>query len=260
MVRHDSDSLRLGPKDLRGSRLRCLMLTSLSRERVAQALTALVKPFALVSPKDFWMPGGFLKPDEAKLGETPGFLCAEHREMAMAWWLKVRHQNANTPNWDIASTCTIGNKQGLILAEAKAHDKELRTEGKRKTRKTNKDNHNQIGAAIRQANNALNDILPGWALSRDSHYQLANRFAWAWKVTDLGCPVVLVYLGFLNATEMEDQGRPFSNHQEWRGCVQAHSNDVVPIEAWGSLLDVGSTPLVPLIRSAEFSITSSGNQ
>ena len=120
LVRHDIDSPRLGQKDLRGSRLRCLMLTSLSRESVAQALTSLVKPFAVVSQKDFWMPGGFFKPDEAKLGETPDFLCAEHRELVMAWWLKVRNRYTNTPNWDIASTCTIGNKQGLILVEAKA--------------------------------------------------------------------------------------------------------------------------------------------
>lgn len=85
MVRHDSDFLGLGPKYLRGSRLRCLMLTSLSRESVAQTLTALVKPFALVGPKDFWMPGGFLKLQEAKLGGTPGFLCARHREIVTGW-------------------------------------------------------------------------------------------------------------------------------------------------------------------------------
>lgn len=35
---------------------------------------------------------------------------------------------------------------------------------------------------------------------------MSNRFAWAWKLATMEVPVVLVYLGFLNATEMGDQG------------------------------------------------------
>ena len=41
-----------------------------------------------------------------------------------------------------------------------------------------------------------------------NHYSLCNRVAWAWKLAQLGVPVVWVYLGFLNATEMLDQGQP----------------------------------------------------
>ena len=67
----------------------------------------------------------------------------------------------------------------------------------------NKANHNQIGDAIQQANHGLEPLLPGWDLSRDSHYQLSNRFAWSWKIASMGVPVVLVYLGFLNADEMD---------------------------------------------------------
>ncbi len=44
-------------------------------------------------------------------------------------------------------------------------------------------------------------------------YQLCNRVAWAWKLADLGVPGVLVFLGFLNATEMRDQGQLFSTAQ-----------------------------------------------
>lgn len=32
------------------------------------------------------------------------------------------------------------------------------------------------------------------------HYQLANRVAYAWKLADLGLPVVLLYLGFTGDT------------------------------------------------------------
>ena len=33
-------------------------------------------------------------------------------------------------------------------------------------------------------------------ISHESHYQLANRLAFACKITSLGIPTVLVYLGF----------------------------------------------------------------
>ena len=236
--------------------MRCLVLTCLSREHVAHALTQLVRPFASVSPEDRWMPDGFLRPDEAKLGETLGFLSPAMREQLTEWWLKVRRR-ANTPNWDIVSTCTIEGKQGLVLVEAKAHDRELRADGKKKTAKTNEDNHERIGSAIQAANDGLNVILPGWALSRDSHYQLSNRFAWAWKLAEMDIPVVLVYLGFLNATEMEDRGEPFPNHQEWRNYMMDEVIGIVPPEAWERPLLVGRAHLVTLLRSADFSVTIS---
>lgn len=242
-------------KDLRGSRLRCLILTSLSGKRVADVLTDMVTPFARVGLEDHWMPGGFLRPDEAKLGEISGFLSPQERENVTAWWLQVR-RNANTPNWDIVSTCAIENRRGLVLVEAKAYDMELRPEGKVKTEETNENNHEHIALAIRQANDGLNDILGGWSLSRDSCYQLANRFAWAWKLADMGTPVVLVYLGFLNATEMEDRGHNFLNHQEWYNCIMSHTGGVVPHEAWERILRIRGTPLVPLVRSADFSVTT----
>jgi crotonobetainyl-CoA:carnitine CoA-transferase CaiB-like acyl-CoA transferase len=44
--------------------------------------------------------------------------------------------------------------------------------------------------------------LPGWSLSVDSHYQICNRFAWAWKIASLGVPVVLIAAIF--ATETAD--------------------------------------------------------
>jgi len=103
------------------------------------------------------------------------------------------------------STCKIAGRDGLLLIEAKAHDRELEEEGKRPG---DSDNHKQIGAAIEEANRELNAIIPGWHLSRYSHYQLSNRFTWAWKLAALGTPTILAYVGFLGATEMVDQGQP----------------------------------------------------
>ena len=114
-------------------------------------------------------------------------------------------ERANTPNWDIVSTCQVDGRQGLVVVEAKAHRGELHRDGKDPG---NSENDKCISAAVAAANDALGGAAAGWSLCTDTHYQLCNRFAWAWKVASLGVPVVLVYLGFLDADEMGDGALP----------------------------------------------------
>jgi hypothetical protein len=236
-------------RELSGSRLRCLMYTSGSAAQRADRLTRLIALDGVqVTAANLVMPRGFLHKDEAKLGETPGFLSDDHREQVTNWWLKVR-RGANTPNWDIVANATILDRPGLVLVEAKAHANELDKAGKPfKQGKTNGDNHAQIAAAIKEASLSLDTILPGWNLSRDSHYQLSNRFAWSWKIASLGVPVVLIYLGFLNADEMRC---PLRNAREWADLVWQYSRGRIPEPetVWGSTRMVGETPFVPLIRT-----------
>ncbi len=167
---------------------------------------------------------------------------------------------ANTPNWDIASKCTIQGAEGLMLVEAKAHWKELSSSGKPKPRTANGwENHEKIGVAIQEANTALNGIVSGWGLSRDSHYQLSNRFAWAWKLASMDVPVVLVYLGFLNADEMNNRGELFHTADDWDRAVRTHSAGVVPDKMWcEGPLDVGGTPLRAIIRSEQVAFPPRG--
>lgn len=246
----------------RGSFPRCLLLLSEDRPIVAGNLTNLIGLLGVrVETKHFWMPRGLpvLKAngawdttptEEAKLGESAGFLPEEQRKEITNWWLAAPGR-ANTPNWDIASICTVGKKEGLLLAEAKAHKAELKSDGKtlgNNVSEESKRNHNQIARAISVASGALNEVMAGWKLSCDSHYQMANRFAWAWKLASMGVPVVLVYLGFLNATEMEDLGEPFTDYAHWSKIVLEHSKDVVPQQAWGRDINVGHATITPLIR------------
>jgi hypothetical protein len=241
-------TVTLPKKDLSGSKLRCLMLTSLPRGHIASVLSSLVSPAAVVDEsKHHWLPGGFLKPAEAKLGECPDFLTPDLRERLTSWWL-VNRRGANTPNWDIVSTCTAEGKEGLILVEAKAHNKESKPEGKDLG---DRENHEQIGAALNEANSALNAICPGWAITRDSHYQFCNRFGWAWKVASLGIPVILVYLGFLHADEMSRCGKPFVSDQEWRSMVLGRGANFVPNNAWEKRLQTNAAPMCPMIRSLD---------
>ena len=106
------DTVTLLKKDLRGSKFRYLMLTSLPDSHVASVLSSLVPPVAVIDKsKHHWVPGGFLNPREAKLGECPAFLTPEIRELLTSWWL-VNREGANTPNWDIVSTCSVEGKRG----------------------------------------------------------------------------------------------------------------------------------------------------
>jgi hypothetical protein len=68
-------------------------------------------------------------------------------------------------------------------------------------------NSGQIENALIEATVAWNALGSGFALSANSHYQLSNRFAFAWKVAKMGTPVVLLYLGFLDAQEMVEGSR-----------------------------------------------------
>ena len=231
------------------------MLTSLHRNHVARVLSSLVSPVASVDESEHrWLPGGLLNPAEPKLGECQDFLTSEIREKLTSWWL-VNRWGANTPNWDIVSTCRVDGGDGLILVEAKAHDKELKPDGKSTG---DKENHEQIGAAIREANTALNDIYPGWSINRDSHYQLRNRFAWAWKVASLGVPVILIYLGFLHADEMSARGGPFHSYVDWRASLLEHGKTLVPKAGWERRLQTNGAPLWAMIRSLDLQWVTGG--
>ena len=244
----EQDKICLEKREFNGSRFRCLLATQQPKPRAIAFLNSLVEPLAKVSEADWYMPEGFCKPDEAKLGETPGFLNDEQREVVTGWWLAAR-QKANPPNWDILSTCTIAQRKGLLMIEAKAHVGELNPNDSCGAR--NEDNRQRIDSVIGQVNEKLGE---GWGLSINLRYQLSNRFAWAWKVTSLGVPVVLVYLGFLNAREM---GQPFMSHGAWERCLLAYADGIVPRRVWISdPIKVNDTPLIPLIRSADVNVTT----
>ncbi len=241
----------LDDKQQRGSKPRCHLLTCGDADLVSRRLTELVTPHAEIRPEDRWLPKGFDCIEEARLGETPELVSDDQRDQLLAWWLEVR-ERANTPNWDIASTALVIGRAGLVLVEAKAHEAELSRSGKVTSEKTSQSglkNHEKIGRAIEQANGCLNQLKVGWNLSRDSHYQLANRFAWGWKLASMGVPVVLVYLGFLGADDMAAPYVPLRDHEHWKDAVLEYSRDIVPVDVWETPIKIGDVQLIPLIRS-----------
>lgn len=254
---------RLKPKEQRGSKPRCHLLTHGSLDVVATKLTALIAPFASVAPSDRWMPQGFADLEEAQLHKAPRLLPPAFNTQLGEWWLPSDRQNARTPNFDIASTCSINGVPGLLLVEAKAHHTELTKEaaGRKLTEDASaerKASHVTIGAAIESARVGLEAATRlYWRISRDSHYQMSNRFAWSWKLTELGIPVVLVYLGFLKAIDMTKLGEvPFADANAWEAHTRAHSEPLFPGEVWDRSWSVNGVPFIPLIRSMELPLNS----
>jgi len=164
------DTITLREREFKGSRLRCLLPTNNAPDYVAAFLSSLVAPHALVTRKDRWAPRGFLDPEEAKLGETPEFLCEPDRAKITRWWL-AQPGRANTPNWDLVSTCRIEDRRGLILAEAKAHEAEFSDD---RSGAKNPKNTQQIENALAEATVGWNALASGFALSDNTHYQLSN--------------------------------------------------------------------------------------
>jgi hypothetical protein len=163
------------------------------------------------------MPRGYEETEEARL-ETFGPKCiqSDRWEKLPKWWLK-HSKGANTPNWDIAVHCLIDDRPGFILVEAKANWQELKTDGKTLDENASPnscENHQRIGKAIDEACAGWRRLDPSVSIARDSHYQLANRLAFTWKLGMLGFPVVLVYLGFTGDFGIQDVGLPFSDNSD----------------------------------------------
>lgn len=172
-------------KPLRGSRKH--ILDWLDQQHFPDQLNDLVVTTgATIDISDSWKPKGHNVDQEPKLHSfgpkaLPSLI---NWNELVDWWL-VHKGGAMTPNWDLASTCTIEGNKGLILVEAKANVPELKTEGKLSAESPSvksDENHERIAAAINQAKNALNKSIAGVNISRQSHYQLSNRVAYSWKL------------------------------------------------------------------------------
>lgn len=239
----------------RGSKPRCHSFTHGDVASRANNLTELIEPWGKVSVDDVCMPDGFNEVGEAQLPAATRLLPDGVRSALASWWLAVLSPKATTPNWDIASTCRIGDQRGLLLIEAKAHHGELQKEecGKALTFPVSSNsmrNHIRIGACLDEASIALaSETGRPWALSRDHHYQMSNRFAWAWKLTELGVPVVLVYLGFLGCHDMANDSAVIATDAEWEQLVRMHSAAIAPPEVWNHAWRLHGQAFVPLIRA-----------
>jgi hypothetical protein len=204
---------------------------------------------AVVTAGDSWKPlgtGESPRESEARLSWGPKVLPEVDWEGLCKWWL-VNQRRANTPNWDFASTCTLAERKGLVLIEAKAHAAELHAAGKpTSAQEASKENHDQIKLAIASARKALRELGCNVNITIDRNYQLSNRIAFAWKLASLGVPVVLVYLGF---TGDEGMRKPLRSSEDWFNALSEHANDVFPLPVTDRRIDCKAAPFWVLART-----------
>ncbi len=169
------------------------------------------------------------------------------------WWLKVRPHTAKTPQWDLLCECSMNDKDGIVLVEAKAHEGELDWGGKQLEPDASRGsclNHKRIGKAIEEACRSLDAKKPGVNISRDSHYQLANRVAYAWKLANMGLHVVLLYLGLIGDTRMSFVGQPLEDHDHWVQVMGGYTIGVLPHSLPNTRFEFpGGGSMMMLIRS-----------
>lgn len=199
---------------------------------------------AVVRAGDTWRPRSRQDPAEARLEKFGPWALPDAIDWrgVRTWWL-AHSRGANTPNWDVAASCSVGGRPGIILMEAKANRRELNPGGKswfagrsadaawaqtERPSLRSRENHARIGAAISEARDALRPRFPELAISRDTHYQLSNRVAFAWRLASLGLPTVLVYLGFTGDEGIRDVGEPFADAGAWADVFAEYAGGFSP--------------------------------
>lgn len=253
-------------RDFKGSRYRFLLMTHQPQAHFAHQLqTILGSEIKLPEPDNIQCaPQGFLKPEEVLFNRDVRFLELDQRKKLLDWWLASWTQNTKTPHWDLIVKTKLQYtdpdckqtepRNALILFEGKAHYGEL---GEKDNTKANGENRKQINLALAEATEQLNTLFPEggqkFNLTSNHHYQLSNRFAFAWKLADMGIPVVLVYLGFLNCNEMHanKEDHMFTRREEWLADLQKYGQKTVPESIWGRTLNVNGTPLTFLCEAVD---------
>lgn len=214
----------------KGSKLRCLLLTSMRKEKLQESLIHIIGQETIDKLKikftdDFdHFPKGLANPREIELDKEkiPINGSIDYCTTLNKWWLE---KSARTPVWDLVCKAEIDGAQGLILVEAKAHNNELYKENDKTGSEKGSANYHRIEEALKQVNGFYS-----YKLSPDTHYQLSNRIAWSIKLASLGIPVVLIYLGCINTEEMESSisknDSLIMGINDWKELVEKYSGEV----------------------------------
>jgi len=239
-------------KPYRGSRKH--ILDWVESPRFLGELKEMLKPVDVEIPSTAaYMPMGYASPQEAKLDEVSTEFAIAHgvRDELRDWWLR-HHIGANTPNWDLIVECSVEGRPGLILMEAKANVPELKKDCMflaAAATENSRENHDQISKAIAEARAGLKAVGIEARIRIDSHYQLANRIAFMWKLASHGIPTVLVYLGFTGDAGIADAGAPFISDSDWQNVFDEYARSILPVEMRERRLDLGAAPAWFLLRS-----------
>jgi hypothetical protein len=238
--------------EYRGSRRH--MLEWVEQPAFLEELRGLLFPVPVTfSSETTWLPLGRAAPRQARL-ETFGPVAlpgAIDWPALSQWWLPLPNRGT-TLTWDLAATCELDGRRGLVLVEAKGNWTEVSTAGK-----VLRDgyaigigvNHDRIVSALARASAGLSKLAGPVSLTTTSHYQLARRLAFAWKLASLGLPVALVYLGFIGDEGISDTGESFATDSAWSDAFRGYCGSPGIPSLFEHELRVGETPLWLIARS-----------
>ncbi len=238
---------------MKGSRY--AMLKLIESSNFLDNINNLIKPTqASVNAFNNWMPKSIQLDKEAELKDFLKYnFSQELGEKIHKWWLEVMHPMSRTPNWDFVSTCSLNDQKGLLLIEAKAHAVELHSEGKSidtDASSDSKKNHVRIQKAIEEANVDICKNGHSVSISRNTCYQLSNRVAHAWWLANQGIPVILLYLGFLNCSDMDDgKNVLFKTDEDWQQCFHNHAQQVGVDKIINKWVDCGKSKFITICKS-----------
>jgi len=233
---------------------RCILELISSNDFLLEINSLVQGTGAIITTSDTWLPKGLTDPKEVELKDFLGqHFDPKLEDQIIQWWLAIIRPTSTTPNWDMVSTCTINNQKGILLVEAKAHYVELNNEsiGKIFNAKSSLLNHEKIGRVLKEVNDNINESIPGLSISRDCCYQLSNRIAYAWWLASHGIPVVLLYLGFLNAEDMRRDYRVFNTSADWEICFTEHIKKVGADQILNQWVNCGTGKFITIQRSLE---------
>ena len=144
------------------------------------------------------------------------------------WWVSAEYKG---PTWDLLAECTIAERAGYLLVEAKAHESELQRGGKSQragASEQSQANHGRIAECLERTQTWFrSNVDPQCQIGIDSHYQLANRLSAAEALASCGVPVILLYLGFTGDTYFKSDF--FKDDPHWQRVMGAYLDGVVPL-------------------------------
>ena len=129
--------------------------------------------------------------------KRPGFCPRLTGQCSQRWWL-AQPGRANTPNWDLVSTCSDRRSQGSYPGRGQGarggalDDQAVPRIEFRADRECARPKQPLLGTHRRQASRC-----------RPTHTIRSGSFRFRLEAGEDGIPVVLFYLGFLDAHEME---------------------------------------------------------
>jgi len=243
--------------EFRGSRRHVLDL--LSRPDYVSAMNNLLSGTGIsVSTADFKMPVSIQETKEATFLEFTTALAEFSGAPLVDLGYRWVDSKYKSQTWDMISQCTIDGTPGILLVEAKAHERELSCSGKlcpADASAKSCENHEFIRELIVEASSQLGSYVDGVQLSIDSHYQLANRLTTAVQLANSGTPVVLLYLGFVGDSYFANDY--FRSHNHWQRTMGAYLQGVVPQSLPEQRAHFCRADLIFLIRSMEVAQPSS---